>query len=380
MPLDPSPSLFDIPDDVTYLNCAAQSPCLKSSHAAGQGGLLRKLQPWAPDRANVPAEMERCRELYAGFLGATADDIAIVFSTSYGVAVAAANLSAGQGKSILVIEGQFPSNYYAWQKLARKDGGQLKVVAKPGDWDWTSAILDAFDDTVGLVSLPNCHWADGSLIDLEPIAAVCVERGIPLVIDATQSIGVHAIDITRVPADFIIASAYKWMLCPDLMGFMYVAPKHHAGEPIEHNHSTRHNAPSMEVSPGYADTLKPSARRFDMGAADSMVHLPMAVTALEAIHEWGPERIAAHCASLVDRAAELGEARGFTMPPKRYRIGHFIGLTPTRPLPEDLVSRLAEERIFISRRNNALRISPYIFNTEKDIDTLFAAIDRICGF
>ncbi len=380
MPLDPSPSLFDIPDGVTYLNCAAQSPCLKSSHEAGQAGLLRKLQPWAPDRANVPVEMERCRELYAGFLGATGDDVAIVFSTSYGVAVAAANLSIRKGQSILVIEGQFPSNYYAWERLARDNGGTLKIVPRPENWNWTSAILGAFDETVGLVSLPNCHWSDGSLVDLEPIATVCVERGIPLVIDATQSIGVHPIDIQKVPADFIVASAYKWMLCPDMMGFMYVSPKHQTGEPIEHNHSTRHGAPSMETSPGYGDVLKPSARRFDMGAADSMVHLPMAVTALEAIHAWGQDRIAAHCAHLVDKVADMAEARGFVVPPKAYRIGHFIGMLPTRDLPDDLVGRLAEENIYVSRRNNAIRVSPYIFNTEEDIDTLFAAIDRICGF
>ncbi len=47
--IDNQRGLFDIPEDVTFLNCAARSPLLKSSRAAGEAGVLRKVYPWDDD-------------------------------------------------------------------------------------------------------------------------------------------------------------------------------------------------------------------------------------------------------------------------------------------------------------------------------------------
>src|SRR5947209_5126169 len=44
--------LFDIPDDVAYLNCAYMSPLMKPALEAGTAGLARKAHPWelTPDQ------------------------------------------------------------------------------------------------------------------------------------------------------------------------------------------------------------------------------------------------------------------------------------------------------------------------------------------
>ena len=375
MPLANQKHLFDIPDGITYMNCAAQSPCLAASAEAGRRGVDRKFHPWDPDRANVGSEMEACRDLFGGLVGATGEDVAITFSTSYAVAVAARNLFVDKGQEILVLEGQFPSNYYAWRKVAERDGGRMRVVARPGDFDWTSAVLEAIGPETGLVTLPNCHWTDGSLVDLERIGPVCRERGIPLVVDATQSIGAMTTDVAAIQPDYMIASAYKWLLCPDMMGFMYVAPHRRDGEPVEDNHQGRGNAPSMEYTPGYSDEYAPGARRFDMGAADSMIHLPMSKTALETITDWRPAEIQATLRVLTDRIAKRAEAIGLTAPPPDQRVGHFIGLWPNGPLPDGLVDKLKARGIHVSLRGGAIRVSPYLFNDLGDVDTLFEVLE-----
>lgn len=76
-PLPNQRHLFDIPDDVAYLNCAYMSPLPKASIEAGDRGLRRKAQPW-----NVPAidfftGSEVVRELFARLINATSDDIAL---------------------------------------------------------------------------------------------------------------------------------------------------------------------------------------------------------------------------------------------------------------------------------------------------------------
>jgi len=375
MPLACQRAKFDLPDGLTYFNTASQSPCLRSSFEAGERGLRRKLQPWTPERANLGPEMEQCRALFGGLVGAQADDIAIVFSTSYGIATAAANLRLEPGKDVLMLGGQFPSNVYAWIRLARIAGGDVRLVRRGEDFDWTGPVLESLDDGVGIVALPNCHWSDGSLVDLEAVSAECRRRGIPLVVDATQSIGARPFDLSKVPADFVVASGYKWLLCPDTMGFMYVAPKHHRGMPLELNQQARAGAPSMETGDGLGGELKPSARRYDMGAADSMVHMPMSVAALEQITEWTPAAIHAYLSTLVDAVADRAAERGLKHPPKERRIGHFIGLYRDTPWPEGLEQRMAARGIHICFRNNALRVSPYLFNDMGDVDRLFEALD-----
>ena len=300
--------LFDIPDGVTYLNCAAQSPSLKRSDEAGRRGLARKHHPWSPERANLDREIAEARHLFGALIGAPAETIALMTSTSYGAAIGAANLSVGRGQNVVVLANQFPSNYYAWQIVAERDGAKIVVVERPADGDWTRAVVERIDEQTGLVALPNCHWMDGGALDLGVIAERVHAVGARFFIDATQSIGVKPLDVGILDPDFVACSGYKWLLSPDGVGFLYVAPSHLDGMPIENNHAGRIAESSMETGAGYGRDYVRGAARFDQGAADSMIHIPMAVAALEQISEWGVGAIEASLRPLVDEIAEA--ARG----------------------------------------------------------------------
>ena len=105
--------LFDIPDEIAYFNCAYMGPLLKTARAAGHAGVDRKSLPWTLSPSDFFTESEKARTLFAQMIGATADDIAIISSASYGIATAARNISVGKGQKILLLEDQFPSNVYS---------------------------------------------------------------------------------------------------------------------------------------------------------------------------------------------------------------------------------------------------------------------------
>ena len=370
---------FDLPAGVVYMNCAAQGPAPIAARDAGRRAVERKARPWEPERLALAAEMTRSRELFAGFIGADAADIALTGATSYAMAVAAANLRLEPGRTVVMLEAQFPSNYYVWRRAAERDGGRVVIVPRPADGDWTAAVLERLGDDTGLVALPQAHWVDGGTLDLVPIADATHAEGAALVIDATQSIGADPFDVRRIDPDFVACSAYKWLLSPDQSGYLYVAPRHHQGVPIEHNHATRIGDGPMTLSPGYGDRFREDASRFDQGTADSMIHVPMAVAAMERIAAWGVPAIAASIAPIVDRIAEEAETRGWRVPPKPHRSPHFIGITlPTPPLP-DLADRMAADGVFVSLRNGRVRVSPYLFNGIEQVDALFASLDRQLG-
>ena len=370
--------LFDIPDGLTYLDCAAQSPALRASREAGERGLQRKFHPWSKERSNLNGEIDQARELFGKLIGAPAGDIAHMSATSYGAAIAGANLRLAPGQEIIVLEMQFPSNYYVWQRVAARDGGTVKVIPWPKDGDWTAAILAGLSQTVGIVALPLCHWTDGALIDLQTIAERVHDIGAAFFIDATQSVGAHPFDVASLNPDYVAVSGYKWLLCPDAVGFLYVAPRNQNGQPIEDNYGSRIADSAMETSDGYGSRYLQSAARFDQGAADSMIHLPMTVTALEQLNRWTPTAISASITPLTDRIAALATDRGWQVPEKSRRSGHFTGVWIDN-VPGDLDRRLRARDIHISLRGGAVRISPYLFNDLDDIDRLFHAIDAELG-
>lgn len=366
-------ALFDIPDDVAYLNCASQSPLLRASVVAGEMGVARKARPWGSLRDDAAREAEQARALFANLIGATADDIALVPATSYGASVAAANLPIDANQEILVLEEQFPSNYYAWHQLAEKSGARIVAVPRPTDGDWTSAVLTHLNNDTAIAALPTCHWTDGGRLNLEAIGTACRAVGAALAIDATQFIAAAPFDVQAVQPDFMVCSAYKWLLCPYTLAFLYVAPHRQSGTPIEFHAAARGGIPGAT---GYASDYVDSARRFDMGERNNLINLPMAVAALTQLTEWTPQGVADGLAPLIQQIAEQAEARGYAVPPAAHRVTHYIGLRGSTPLAEDLPDRFAAENIHISLRGGGIRLSPHLFADANDIHRFFAILDR----
>ncbi len=149
--------LFEMPDDVSYLNCAYMSPQLRSVRAVGERAVRRKSRPWEITPGDFFEDSETARALFAQLVGGEADGVAIIPSVSYGMAIAAANVAVGTGQSIVILEDQFPSNVYSWRELAKHAEARLVTVPRPTDHDWTSAVLERVDQSTAVLALPNCH-------------------------------------------------------------------------------------------------------------------------------------------------------------------------------------------------------------------------------
>ncbi len=360
-------ALFDIPDGVSYINCAQQSPLLDAVCRAGEIAVSLKAHPWIDFRTQAAADAEAARDLFAQLIGAAGNDIAIVPATSYGIAVAAANLPIERGQKIVVTQDQFPSDFFAWRHLAKGSDGELVMVNRPGDGDWTSAVLAAIDANTAIVSAPPCHWTDGGAVDLTAVGARCRAVGSAFVIDATQAAGAMPIDVAALQPDFLVSSAYKWLLCPYTLGFLYAAPHRQQGRPIEWHEWA---VSAMEGSDGAR-----GARRYDMGERNNPINLKMALAALEQLLDWGTDNISATVKQLTNRVADGAAERGFNVPPADHRVNHIIGLRRAEAWPADIIERLAADNVYVSQRGDALRISPHVFNDASDVDRFFTALD-----
>ena len=368
--------LFEVPENVAYLNCAYMSPQLRTVRKVGEGAIRRKSRPWEISPKDFFEDSETARALFAKIVGGEADGVAIVPSVSYGMAVAAANVPLGAGQSVVILDEQFPSNVYPWRELTKRVGAELVTVPRPTDNDWTGALLERVSEETAIVAVPNCHWTDGSFVDLVRVGEEAREVGAVLVVDGIQSLGAHPFDVSEVRPDFLIASSYKWLLGPYGMGFMYVGEAYREGIPIEHNWINRAGSEDFSRLMEYEDAFQAGARRFDVGERSNFVLLPMVIAALRQILGWGVANVSETLRKLTAHIEDEARELGLEAVPAERRVAHMIGIKLGAEAPDDLAIRLAEEKVFVSVRGRSLRVSPHLYNTEEDVRHLFDSLAR----
>jgi selenocysteine lyase/cysteine desulfurase len=369
--------LFDIPDDVAYLNCAYMSPLMKPALEAGTAGLARKTHPWQITPDQFFSGSEEFRSVAARFLDSSADCIAIVPSASYGIAAAARNVPIKKGQSVLVLEEQFPSHYYPWQRRAEETGASLKVVAWPGDNDWTAAVLDSLTPDVAVAALPHVQWTSGGRLDLVRIGEACRKLGAALVLDLTQSLGALPFSVRDVQPDFAVAASYKWLLGPYSIGLLFVAPKWQGGIPLEENWIQRANARDFSSLILYTENYDEGARRFDMGERSNFALLPAAVRAMKQLLEWEVAQVSETSGALNRQLANAAASLGFFAPAEPLRAPHYLALRRKEAIPKELPEILAREKVFVSVRGSSIRVTPHVYNTAEDGERLIACLRRI---
>jgi len=373
MPINTS-DLFDLPGDVVYLNTASFSAQLKSVTTVGQEAVTRKSFPWNIHSDEMINEPETLRQAVAKVFNTSGDAIALIPAVSYGVGIAAANLPLKKGQNIVVLDKDFPSNYYTWREHALRNEGTIHTVLNTNG-SWTQAILDAINEQTGIVSVANCHWTNGAYIDLVQVSRKARSVGAALVIDASQSLGVLSMDLDAVQPDFVVSVGYKWLLGPYGLGYLYAAPKwRENGIPLEYSWLAKQGSEDFTNLVNYRNEYRPGARRFDMGEYSSFIHIPMGIQAVKQVLNWGVDNIRTQLRDLTQHIEKQANAVGISYPIEH--ADHLIGLEFQGTIPEGIKEALEKERIYVSFRGNSIRVAPYLFTTKEHIDRLFDVIKR----
>lgn len=401
---DPA-ELFSLPEDSVYLNAAFVTPFPRPVEEAGVEAIRRFRAPLDLGPEDFFRDADRIRELFAGLVHADEPSrVAIVPAVSYGASLVARNLELEADQSVVVAAEQFPSNYYPWQALARRTGAELRSVERPegaplpgpGEGNpvpgaaelrsggrtaapekgWTGRILGAIDGTTGLVALPQAHWTDGCVFDLEAIGERAREVGAAFVVDGTQTVGAHPFRVDRIRPDALLCAGYKWLLGPYGLGVAYLGPRFDDGHPLEETWLGRRGSEDLGRLTDYVDDYRDDASRFDVGERSSFQLAPMLVAALGLMAEWGVEAVAAHCDGLNRRLAAGARELGFRVPGDDLRCSNIVGLiAPPGVDMGPVAAELQARGIHVSRRGDALRVSPHVYNDEGDVDALLEALE-----
>ena len=77
-----------------------------------------------------------------------------------------------------------------------------------------SDFYDSVDDRTRLVAFSEVNYATGFRPPLAEIAKFLGERGVPLFLDGSQSVGALTFDVRKTPVDVLAVHGYKWLMSP----------------------------------------------------------------------------------------------------------------------------------------------------------------------
>jgi len=369
--------LFSLPEEITYLNGSYMSPQLKAVEQIGVQNLEKKSQPFLITGEDFFSEKEVLRKRFAQLVDVEdSQRIAIIPSVSFGIGTAVKNIPFKKGDEIVVLEEQFPSNYYSWKQLEAEDGVVIKTIVAPELSEgrskrWNEQILAAISPKTKCVAIPYVHWADGTKYDLKAIRKRTNDVDAYLIIDGTQSIGAMPFSIKEIQPDALICAGYKWLMGAYGLGVAYFGDKFDHGTPLDNNWMNHEGAENFSNLVNYNPQLKAKAARYDIGESSNFTMVPMLAEGIRQLLDWTPQSIQDYCESITKNPLQQLVEAGYFVEAATHRAHHLFGIylpngTQLKPLQE----KIQAKNIFVSYRGNAIRVSPNVYNTETDLEKL----------
>ena len=327
------------------------------------------------------------RSEVAALIGASADEIALVESTSHGLSLLANGLPISGGENIVLCDLEYVGVVAPWAARARESGIDLRFVRNREGRIEIDDVARTIDDNTRAICLSSVQWSNGYRIDLTSLSALARDRGIFLVLDAIQQIGAIRLDVRETPVDAIACGGHKWLNAPFGCGFLYVR---------------REILPDVRPSlSGYLNLVPPpegwgryfatpditplrryefatTAQKLDSGGTSNYPGSYGLAASLRLINGIGAPAIEERIHTLADRLFEGLLGAGFRLVSHREREHRSGIITFTAAgdaaLDGRIVQRLRERHVCISQRYTSrvggLRVSVHFFNNEDDIDTL----------
>jgi selenocysteine lyase/cysteine desulfurase len=360
--------------EAIYLNAASTGPLPERTLRAQAEYSRKRAAPHRLSHEEQFSVLDDARARIATLLRAEAGSVALSVNTGAGINLAAWGLPLGPGDIVVVPALEFPANVYPWMAASRARGFTLRTVpARDGLLDETGLLAALEEQGVRLLALSWVGFATGFVADLDRIGAACRARGIWLVVDGMQGVGVLPLDLRRTPVDVLACGGQKWLLSPWGSGFTYVRPQIlEAIVPQPVSWMGVRGSDDFSALVDYDLTWRDGARRFEQITLPFQDFAGMAAS-LGLLEELGTDAVATHVATRVEELASGAERAGVEVvtPP-----GRRAGIVTIRP--RDVwatAARLRDAQVAHSVREGTIRLSPHCYTTSDEIRIALDALD-----
>ena len=361
---------FPVSDDTVYFNHAAISP-LSVTTRRELDRLSALLGGGAASEDEVFARVAEVRAAVAKLIGAGPDEIAFVKNTTHGVQIASGGIRWKKGDNVILPSIEFPANVYPWMGLWQK-GVELRMVEPEEGLITADMLADVCDARTRAITVSQVQFSTGHRIDLGELGDFCRNKGILLHVDAIQGLGALELDVKRSKVDFLSVGGHKWMMALPGVGIFYCRKELFDKIDIWNPGWTGVVDPRNFID--YDFTYRDSAERFEEGSPNLHGIFALGIS-VDRILRLGKGTVEKRILSLTGRLADGLTEKGFTVK-SPLGDGEKSGILCFNSEKEDAQSifdRLRNAGVICSLREEAVRLSPHIYNTAEECDRVLRA-------
>lgn len=337
-------------------------------------------------------ENDRVEAVYdsvARLLGCSRDEVAIVENATRAWDMAFYSVAFQGGDRILTCGAEYASNYIALLQVAKRTGAVVVVVEDDESGQISLPALEAeLARGARLVSLVHVPSQGGLVQPAAAVGALCRAAGVPLLLDACQSVGQLPTDVGELQCDMLSATSRKFLRGPRGTGFLYV--RKGWIEQLEPPFLDLHAA---EWTGRETYAIRTDARRFENWETSYATKLGLGAAVDDAL-DWGLEAIAERVQALAaSLRAQLQALPGVEVRDRGVEKCAIVTFTVEGAAAQDVVTRIAAEGINVSltpasysrldlggRGIEAMvRASVHYYNTDEELRCLVDVVARAAG-
>ncbi len=330
--------------------------------------------------AAYESQVQSARSSLARLLKTIPARIAFFGSTSVAISQVAFGIKLKPSEEIITGTDEYGSNLFPWREACARSGAKLvKIPFGPGGSFLTQSIIDAVTANTKVIAVSWVQFQTGAVLDLKTLGEFCQQRGIFLVVDGIQGVGLFDMDVTGWGIDALCGGSHKWLVSP--VGVGYLAVSSRLLSELQPLHVGAQTYGSCDDPTSELCVLKSDASRFEPGAKASIEIMALGAS-VDLINETRTEVIEGEVQRLAQRLRRGLDSCGYRIicphtkseqafdhSQQRGSIVSFTS-TPKSPLRDNMgiYTLLRQQGINAVIRGNGIRLSPHAFNKDSDID------------
>ncbi|MDP9482037.1 MAG: aminotransferase class V-fold PLP-dependent enzyme [Chloroflexota bacterium] len=327
--------------------------------------------------------MDEARAAVAAILTADVDTVALTYSTTDGMNIAALGLDWQPGDRVVSTSLEHVGGLAPLQVLRQRRGVDVSLVdlGRGGDDERTLAAIDAaITPNTRLVAVSHVTWSTGARLPVRAIADLAHARGALVLVDGAQSAGTIPVDVEALGADAYAIPAQKWLLGPEGMGALWVAPS--AMDRIEPTVAGFFAFDTPGIRPPFRHF--PDARRFEAGSRYQPSVLGFARSCGWLAMHVGLDFVYRRSAALAARFADgLAATPGVEVITPRDHLATLVTFRIEGWPAQDALDELGRRTFTIARvipETDWLRCSVGFFNTQDELDRVLATVAELARY
>lgn len=362
----------------TYVDVSGRCP-MSNPVAATIAEFVSVCQNEGARKDEWVAKVEQVRGKFAAFIEATADEIAFTKNISEGLNIIINGLDYAPGDNIVFVSAlEHPNLVYALNHL-RARGVEIHDVAMTG-YDYNiSKICAQVDARTRLVCLSSVSFRSGARVKIKEIADILHKKGVPLLIDSAQSLGIMDINVAELGIDAMAGSIQKGMMGTYGMGVLY-CKKEFAEKLVpvflaKFSVAAEDKREFIQEDPNRV-IYAAGARRFEIGNYNYM-GIYILDTCLDILMSIGINEIEKKVLGLSGVLIDELVKRGYKVltPITTAERGGIVSFLPKDP--KHVWEQMTEKKIKLSLRGDIVRVSFHVYNNMDDVVNVIKAIDDI---